>query len=72
MSGLLGTAGNVLFSGDGIERQPRCAERHDGGAAVARRCVASVSNGPITFEMDGLQYVMVGAGDTLWSFVMRE
>ncbi len=33
----------------------------------------SVSNGPITYELDGQQYVgMVGAGDTLWAFVMRK
>ena len=32
---------------------------------------AAVSNGPITYELDGEQYVIVGAGDTLWAFVMR-
>ena len=32
----------------------------------------NVSNGPITYTLDGLQYVMVGAGDTLWAFVMNE
>jgi len=31
---------------------------------------ASVSNGPITYELDGKQHVVVGAGDTLWDFVM--
>jgi len=29
-----------------------------------------VSNGPITYELDGTQYVIVGAGDTLWAFAM--
>ena len=32
----------------------------------------SVSNGPITYELDGSQYVIVGAGDTLWAFVMNQ
>ena len=32
---------------------------------------SSVSNGPITYELDGTQYVIVGAGDTLWAFVMN-
>ena len=32
---------------------------------------ASVTNGPITYELDGQQYVIVGAGDTLWAFVMN-
>jgi alcohol dehydrogenase (cytochrome c) len=30
-----------------------------------------VSNGPITYELDGLQYVIVGASDMLWAFVMN-
>ncbi|MBV9940105.1 MAG: PQQ-binding-like beta-propeller repeat protein, partial [Acidobacteriaceae bacterium] len=30
----------------------------------------AVSNGPITYELDGTQYLTVGAGDTLFSFVM--
>jgi alcohol dehydrogenase (cytochrome c) len=29
-----------------------------------------VSNGAITYELDGDQYLTVGAGDTLFSFVM--
>jgi alcohol dehydrogenase (cytochrome c) len=28
------------------------------------------SNGPITFELDGTQYLLVAAGDTLYSFAM--
>jgi alcohol dehydrogenase (cytochrome c) len=32
---------------------------------------ASVSNGPITYDLDGRQYVIAGAGDTLWAFVMN-
>jgi outer membrane protein assembly factor BamB len=32
----------------------------------------SVSNGAITYDLDGSQYVIVGAGDTLWAFVMNE
>jgi alcohol dehydrogenase (cytochrome c) len=29
-----------------------------------------VANGPITYELDGNQYVVTGAGDTLYGFVM--
>ncbi len=36
-----------------------------------RVCNSSVSNGAITYELDGLQYVVVGAGDTMWTFVMH-
>ena len=29
---------------------------------------ANVSNGPVTYELDGVQYVVVAAGDTLYGF----
>ena len=31
----------------------------------------SISNGPITYELDGRQYVVAAAGDTLWTFVLN-
>ena len=31
----------------------------------------AVSNGPITYELDGTQYVVVAAGDTLFGFAMH-
>jgi len=31
---------------------------------------SSGSNGPVTYELDGTQYLVVGAGDTLYTFVM--
>jgi len=30
----------------------------------------SVGNGPITFALDGRQYVVVGAGDMLYTFTL--
>ena len=29
-----------------------------------------MTNGPITYELDGTQYLVVGAGDSLYTFVM--
>ena len=29
---------------------------------------ASITNGPITYELDGIQYVVVAANDTLYAF----
>ncbi len=29
---------------------------------------ASITNGPITYQLDGLQYVVVAANDTLYAF----
>jgi alcohol dehydrogenase (cytochrome c) len=34
--------------------------------------VSTVSNGPMTYELDGRQYVVVGAGDTLYGFTMLQ
>ena len=33
---------------------------------------AAVSNGPITYEMDGRQYLVVGAGDMLYAFTLPQ
>ena len=33
-------------------------------------CSAPVTNGPITFELDGRQYVVVGADDLLYAFTL--
>ena len=32
----------------------------------------SVTNGPITYELDGLQYVIAGAGSRLVAFVLNQ
>jgi alcohol dehydrogenase (cytochrome c) len=32
---------------------------------------ANTSNGPQTFMLDGKQYVVVGAGDSLFSFALQ-
>ena len=42
-----------------------------GEALWHARLNSAVSNGPITYELDGTQYVVVGAGDTLWAFAMQ-
>ena len=68
--GLLSTAGGLLFGNDG------------GGNFVAYDVVtgkplwhaglgANTSNGPQTFTLDGKQYVVVGAGDSLFSFALQ-
>ena len=31
-----------------------------------------MSNGPITYELDGRQYLVVAAGDTVFGFVMNK
>ena len=70
-SGLLSTAGNLLFAG-GPGNAIVALNATTGEALWQARLNAGVSNGPITYEMDGLQYVIVGAGDMLWAFVMNK
>ena len=69
-SGLLSTAGNLLFAG-GPSQDIVALNATTGDALWHARLNAAVSNGPITYEMDGRQYLIVGAGDTLWAFVMN-
>jgi alcohol dehydrogenase (cytochrome c) len=67
--GLLSTAGKVLFGNDGggnfVAYDPSTGKPlwHVGLGA-------NTSNGPETFLLDGRQYVVVGAGDTLYAFTL--
>jgi alcohol dehydrogenase (cytochrome c) len=68
-SGILTTAGNVLFNSaaGGIGAYNATT----GEALWNARVGGSVSNGPITYELDGLQYVIAGAGSRLVAFVLN-
>jgi len=67
--GLLATAGDLLFGGDGsgnfVAYDPSTGDPlwHAGLAA-------NPSNAPITFMLDGRQFVVVGAGDSLYAFTL--
>jgi len=68
-SGLLSTAGNLVFAG-GPNNALVALNATTGEALWHARLTGGVSNAPITFEMDGTQYVIVAGGDTLWAFAM--
>jgi alcohol dehydrogenase (cytochrome c) len=42
------------------------------GEALWNSRIGSVTNGPITYELDGLQYVVAGAGNRLAAFVLNQ
>jgi alcohol dehydrogenase (cytochrome c) len=69
-SGLLTTAGNVLFAGDASSNFV-AFDATKGVPIWHERLHASITNGPITYRLDGLQYVVVGAGDRLYAFTLR-
>ncbi len=68
-SGLLSTAGNLVFVG-GPNNAFVALNATTGEPLWHAGLTGQVSNGPITYEMDGTQYVIVAAGDTLWAFAM--
>ena len=70
-SGVLSTGGNLVFTG-GSSSDIVALDATTGQALWQARLNSSVTNAPITYEMDSLQYLVVGAGDTLWTFVLNE
>jgi alcohol dehydrogenase (cytochrome c) len=65
--GILTTGGKLLFTGDYAGNFIAYGPR-DGKALWHFPVFHPVSNGPETFLLDGRQYVVVGAGDTLFAF----
>jgi alcohol dehydrogenase (cytochrome c) len=71
LSGVLTTAGKLLFTGDPsgnfIAFDPA-----NGKILWHTGLTATVSNGAMTYELDGRQFVVVGAGDMLYAFTVPE
>ncbi len=67
-SGLLTTAGNVLF---GSGANGLAAYNATTGEPLWDSRIGNVTNGPITYELDGRQYVIAGAGARLAAFVLN-
>lgn len=67
--GLLSTAGNLLFTGD--DQGNLIAFSADRGNILWHfHAGAAQSNGPITYLQDGRQWVVLGAGDTLYAYAL--
>jgi alcohol dehydrogenase (cytochrome c) len=66
-SGMLATAGNLLFAGDAVGNFV-AFDAADGRPLWHAGLHASVTNGPITYQLDGIQFVVVAANDTLYAF----
>jgi len=66
--GILATAGHLLFTGDSGNLV--AFDSADGKILWHQQLTASLSNGPSTWMLDGKQYVIIGAGDTLYAFVL--
>jgi alcohol dehydrogenase (cytochrome c) len=68
-SGVLSTAGNLVFAGDPADNL--VALNATTGAPLWHvNLGGAMSNAPMTYELNGTQYLVVGAGDTLFGFAM--
>jgi alcohol dehydrogenase (cytochrome c) len=66
--GLLATATGLLFSSDGSGNFVALDAKN--GDILWHTRIGGISNAPQTFDIDGKQYVLVGVGDSLYSFVL--
>jgi alcohol dehydrogenase (cytochrome c) len=66
-SGLLSTAGKLLFAGD-TNQNLVALDPSNGKPLWHAGLHAPMSNGPITYELDGVQYLLAAAGDSLYAF----
>ncbi|HWF11397.1 MAG TPA: PQQ-dependent dehydrogenase, methanol/ethanol family [Bryobacteraceae bacterium] len=69
-AGILTTSSNVLFSG-GRDGQFYALDARDGKLLWETNLGPSVSSGPMTYMVDGKQYVSVQAGPSLFTFMLR-
>jgi alcohol dehydrogenase (cytochrome c) len=67
-NGMLTTAGKLLFTGDSGGNLV-CYDVANGKILWHTR-TGNVSNAPETYMLDGHQYILVAAGDTLFSFML--
>jgi alcohol dehydrogenase (cytochrome c) len=66
--GILTTAGHLLFTGD--SGQLVAFDPADGHIRWHQRLTSALSNGPSTYLLDGKQFILAGAGDTLYALTL--
>ena len=71
VASILTTAGNVLFTGD-PKHNLIAYDPATGKILWHVGMLSSLSNGPMTYELDGRQYLVVGAGDMLYAFTLPQ
>jgi alcohol dehydrogenase (cytochrome c) len=69
LSGWLSTAGKLLFGGDPAGNF-LAFDPENGNLLWHTRLNMNISNGPMTYELDGVQYLVVGANDLLLAFTL--
>jgi alcohol dehydrogenase (cytochrome c) len=69
-AGVLTTASGLTFTGDAANNA--LALRTSDGATLWHASIGRVGNSPITYELDGRQYVLVAGGSALYAFALPE
>jgi alcohol dehydrogenase (cytochrome c) len=69
-AGVLTTATGLAFSGDSAGNA--LALRTSDGTTLWHSGIGRVGNSPITYELDGRQYVILGGGSALYAFALPE
>jgi alcohol dehydrogenase (cytochrome c) len=67
-SGVLATAGRLIFAGDGGGNIVAFDDAT--GKPLWHSRIGGVSNAPQTYRLDGRQYLLTAAGDTLYAFTL--
>jgi alcohol dehydrogenase (cytochrome c) len=68
-NGILTTAGKLVFAGD-VSGNLVAYDAANGKILWHAR-LGQISNAPQTYMIDGKQYLLVAAGDTLYSFYLQ-
>jgi alcohol dehydrogenase (cytochrome c) len=67
-AGVLTTESGLVFTGDAARNV--MALRASDGATLWHSTIGRVENSPITYELDGRQYVVVSGGSALYAFAL--
>jgi alcohol dehydrogenase (cytochrome c) len=69
-AGVMTTTTGLTFTGDSAGHA--LALRTSDGATLWHAGIGKVGNSPITYELDGRQYVLLGGGGALFAFALPE
>ena len=67
-AGVLTTESGVTFTGDSVGNA--LALRTSDGTTLWHSAIGRVGNGPVTYELDGRQYVLLGGGSALYAWAL--
>lgn len=70
MAGVMTTATGLAFTGDSARNA--LALRSSDGATLWHAAIGRVTNAPITYMLDGRQFIVLAAGGTLFAFALPE